>query len=62
MGEEIVVSIGEEAGWAPEPVWTICRREKCVAPSGDLTSAVQPVTIPTELFWLFLFKTFVITS
>jgi hypothetical protein len=27
-GKEPPVSIGKEAGWAPEPVWMWCRREK----------------------------------
>jgi hypothetical protein len=29
------VPIGEEAGWAPEPVWTQRIEEKSFAPSGD---------------------------
>jgi hypothetical protein len=42
------VPIGGEAGWAPEPVWTLWRRENfCTA--GNRTRAVQPVAIPTEL-------------
>jgi hypothetical protein len=27
-GKEPPISIVEEAGWAPEPVWTLWRREK----------------------------------
>jgi len=27
-GKESAVSIGQEAGWAPDPVWKRCRREK----------------------------------
>jgi hypothetical protein len=44
-GEEPPVPIGQEAGWDPEPVWTLRRREK-VCPYRDSnsdTSAVQPV-------------------
>jgi hypothetical protein len=31
------VPIGEEAGWAPEPVWTQSIEEKSLAPAGDRT-------------------------
>jgi hypothetical protein len=31
-GIGLPVPIGEEAGWAPEPVWTLWRRGKCLAP------------------------------
>jgi hypothetical protein len=37
------VSIGQETGWAPEPVSTIWKREKSLAPAESLTPAVQPV-------------------
>jgi hypothetical protein len=40
------VPIGQEAGWAPEPVWTQRLEEKSLAPSGDRTPdrpVVQPV-------------------
>jgi hypothetical protein len=32
-----------EAGWAPEPVWTQGLEEKSSAPVGDWTPIVQPV-------------------
>jgi hypothetical protein len=31
------VPIGEEAGWAPDPVWTLRIEEKSFAPAGDRT-------------------------
>jgi hypothetical protein len=34
-----------EAGWAPEPVWTLWSTEK-FAPTGNWTPAVQPVARP----------------
>jgi hypothetical protein len=33
----------QEAGWAPEPVWTQRLEEKSFAPAGDRTPVVQPV-------------------
>jgi hypothetical protein len=42
LGNEPPVPIGWEAGWAPEPVYTLWKREKsCTA--GNQTWAVQPV-------------------
>jgi hypothetical protein len=35
--------IGQEAGWAPEPVWTLWR-EKPLTPARNRTPVVQPVT------------------
>jgi hypothetical protein len=32
------VPTGQEAGWAPEPVWTQRLEEKSLAPAGDQTS------------------------
>jgi hypothetical protein len=43
------VPIGQEAGWAPEPVWTLWRGEKCLASAENRTPAIQPVAMPTEL-------------
>jgi hypothetical protein len=37
------VPIVQEAGWAPEPVWTQRLEEKFSAPVGDRTPVVQPV-------------------
>jgi hypothetical protein len=42
-GKEPPVPIGQEAGWAPEPVWTQGLEEKSSAPAGDRTPVVQPV-------------------
>jgi hypothetical protein len=48
------VPIEQEAGWAPEPVWTKRIEEKYFAPAGNLTpiarsSSPQPDTILPEL-------------
>jgi hypothetical protein len=37
------VPIGQEAGWAPEPVWTQRLEEKSSAPVGDRTPIFHPV-------------------
>jgi hypothetical protein len=37
------VTIVQEAGWAPEPVWTQRLEEKSFVPAGDRTPVVQPV-------------------
>jgi hypothetical protein len=40
------VPIGQEAGWAPEPVWTQRLEEKSFAPAEDrnpIAPVVQPV-------------------
>jgi hypothetical protein len=34
-GKRPAVSIVQEAGWAPEPVWTQRLEEKSFAPAGD---------------------------
>jgi hypothetical protein len=36
------VSIEKEAGWAPQPVWTLSR-EKSLAPAWNRTPAAHPV-------------------
>jgi hypothetical protein len=40
-GKEPPVPIVQEAGWAPEPVWTQRLKEKSFAPAGDRTSIVR---------------------
>jgi hypothetical protein len=37
------VPIVQEAGWAPEPVWTQRIEEKSLDPAGDRTPIAQPV-------------------
>jgi hypothetical protein len=37
------VPIEQEAGWAPEPIWTQGLEEKSSAPVGDRTTIVEPV-------------------
>jgi hypothetical protein len=37
------VPIVQEAGWAPEPVWTQRLEENSFAPAGDRTPIAQPV-------------------
>jgi hypothetical protein len=32
-GERAPVPTGQEAGWAPEPVWMLLRKEKSLAPA-----------------------------
>jgi hypothetical protein len=49
-GKAHPVPIIEEAGWAPAPVFTLWRREKFLPLAGNRISAVQPVTISTELY------------
>jgi len=49
------VSIQPEAGLAPESVWTFCRGEKCLQPTGMSApdrAASSVVAIPTKLLWL----------
>jgi hypothetical protein len=42
-GKEPPVPIVYEAGWAPEPVWTLRSGEKSLAPAGNQIPAVQLV-------------------
>jgi hypothetical protein len=42
-GKESLVPIVLEAGWAPELVWTLWRKEKWLYPTGNWTTAIQPV-------------------
>jgi hypothetical protein len=37
------VPIGQEAGWAPEPVWKQRLEEKSSASVGDRTPVIQPI-------------------
>jgi hypothetical protein len=41
-GKQPLVHTGQEAGWFPEPVWTIWRRKK-FCPCGTRNPAVQPI-------------------
>jgi hypothetical protein len=43
-GKEHPVPIAQEAGWAPDPVWTLWRRENFPTPVGNRTPIVQPVS------------------
>jgi hypothetical protein len=44
-GKEPPVSIGQEAGWVPEPVSTLWSRDKTHAPAGNRTLSVQLVSL-----------------
>jgi hypothetical protein len=46
-GEIAPVPTGQEAGWAPEPVWTLSRREN-LASAGNRTWVFQHVVLTTE--------------
>jgi len=49
-GKEPLLPIVQEAGWAPEPVWTRLWGEKWVAPTGTRTSD-YPVRSPELYDW-----------
>jgi hypothetical protein len=42
-GKEFLVHIGQEAGWAPESVWTRSRGVKLPAPTGIRTPVIGKV-------------------
>jgi hypothetical protein len=44
-GKEPPIPIGQEAGWAPETVWTLEKRKKCLALARNQTPAVQLVAL-----------------
>jgi hypothetical protein len=44
------VPIVQEAGWAPEPVWTQRLEEKSFAPAGDRTPIARDVTDGKVIF------------
>jgi hypothetical protein len=43
LGKGPPVPVGQEAGWAPDPVWTQRLEKDSLACSGDRTSVVQSV-------------------
>jgi hypothetical protein len=42
-GKELSVPIGEQAGWVPEPVWTLWNTVKSLDLAGNQTPVVQSV-------------------
>jgi hypothetical protein len=48
-GKEPPVPIRQEAGWAPEPVWTLWSKEKYLSPARNRTLDFQPVAIQTQV-------------
>jgi len=54
-----LLTTGLEAGFTPQPLWTLWKRTKSFVPMGiNIQFLVCParslVTIPTDLFWLIL--------
>jgi hypothetical protein len=48
LGKEPLISIGLEAGWTQELLWTLWRREKsCTVGNG--TPTIQPIAILTDI-------------
>jgi hypothetical protein len=43
LADLTLAPIREEAGWVPESVWTVWRREKSLSPVRNETLVVQPV-------------------
>jgi hypothetical protein len=41
LGKEPPVPIVQEAGWAPEPAWTLWSGEKSLSSARERTSAIQ---------------------
>jgi hypothetical protein len=41
--KEPLILIDSEAGWVPEPAWTLWNIEKSLAPAGNRTPAIQLV-------------------
>jgi hypothetical protein len=47
QGKEPSVTVGWEAGWAPEPVWTLWSTEESLTPAGNRTLAVEQAWFST---------------
>jgi hypothetical protein len=43
MGKGAPVPIGQETGWAPDPIWTLMSKEKSIATAQKRTPDVQLV-------------------